>query len=125
MDRHLSGRPSTSDTQLVEQSRALLSAPLASWDEAKQPLLSAKLGEFSHLMQRVDPKKIEAMIEDSKPETPPAAEAAAAGPADDGAALAAEPERVDPRTYLREGREAMTDAVVRTLAAVAGAGRPR
>ncbi len=81
--------------QLVQQSRALLSAPLASWDEVKQPLLSVKLGEFSHLMQRVDPKKLEAMIEESKPEVPPAAAAAPAAAAtsstDDGAALAAEP----------------------------------
>ncbi|HKY36083.1 MAG TPA: methionine--tRNA ligase [Polyangiaceae bacterium] len=77
--------------QLVEQSRALLDAPLLSWDEAKQPLLSVKLGDFSHLMQRVDPKKLQAMIEESKPETPPDAEAPAAGSADDGTALAAEP----------------------------------
>jgi methionyl-tRNA synthetase len=81
--------------QLVEQSRSLLNAPLASWDEAKQPLLSVKLGEFSHLMQRVDPKKLEAMIEESKPEVPALAPEAGAAPAitsaDDGAALAAEP----------------------------------
>jgi len=78
--------------QLVEQSRSLLNAPLTSWDEAQQPLLSVKLGEFSHLMQRVDPKKLQAMIEESKPEAPaPAPEAGAASPADDGAALAAEP----------------------------------
>jgi methionyl-tRNA synthetase len=79
--------------QLVEQSRALLSAPLTSWEEAQQPLLSVELGEFSHLMQRVDPKKLAAMIEESKPEVPPvpAAEAAISAAADDGAALAAEP----------------------------------
>jgi methionyl-tRNA synthetase len=81
--------------QLAEQSRALLNAPLQSWDEAKQPLLAVKLGEFSHLMQRVDPKKLAAMIEESKPEAPPAAASEAAvpatAPADDGAALAAEP----------------------------------
>jgi methionyl-tRNA synthetase len=79
--------------QLVEQSRSLLGAPLVSWDEAKNPLLSVKLGEFSHLMQRVDPKKLEAMIEESKPEAPPAAAEAAptTTPTDDGAALAAEP----------------------------------
>jgi methionyl-tRNA synthetase len=77
--------------QLVEQSRALLNAPLSSWEEAKRPLLSVKLGEFSHLMQRVDPKKLEAMIEESKPEAPPAEAAPAAASADDGAALAAEP----------------------------------
>jgi methionyl-tRNA synthetase len=79
--------------QLVEQSRALLNAPLVSWDEAKQPLLSVKLGEFSHLMQRVDPKKLEAMIEESKPEAPSTvAEAAPTTTStDDGAALAAEP----------------------------------
>ncbi|RYZ05951.1 MAG: methionine--tRNA ligase [Myxococcales bacterium] len=81
--------------QLAEQSRALLGAPLQSWEEAKTPLLSVKLGEFSHLMQRVDPKKLEAMIEESKPEAPPAAPvtegAATPALADDGAALAAEP----------------------------------
>jgi methionyl-tRNA synthetase len=80
--------------QLVEQSRALLGAPLVSWDEAKQHLLSVKLGEFSHLMQRVDPKKLAAMIEESKPTTPAldaAPAASAATSADDGAALAAEP----------------------------------
>ncbi|HEY6078516.1 MAG TPA: methionine--tRNA ligase subunit beta, partial [Polyangiaceae bacterium] len=84
--------------QLVEQSRALLSAPLVSWAEAQQPLLAVKLGEFSHLMQRVDPKKLEAMIEESKPTTPAdarsddvAAPAPATAPADDGSALAAEP----------------------------------
>ena len=80
---------------LVEQSRSLLSAPLASWDEAKTPLFSVKLGEFSHLMQRVDPKKLAAMIEESKPEAPTAAPEVAAptaaASADDGAALAAEP----------------------------------
>ncbi len=85
--------------QLAEQSRALLGAPLQSWEEAKTPLLGVKLGEFSHLMQRVDPKKLEAMIEESKPEAPPAAApdapttegAPASAYADDGAALAAEP----------------------------------
>jgi methionyl-tRNA synthetase len=79
--------------QLAEQSRALLAAPLASWDEAKIHSLSAKLGEFSHLMQRVDPKKLEAMMEESKPATPPATETSAVpvASADDGAALAAEP----------------------------------
>ncbi len=93
--------------QLVEQSRALLGAPLTSWDEAKRPLLAVKLGEFSHLMQRVDPKKLQAMIEESKPEVPTAAVPEAGAPAaapeagtaaaatsasgDDGAALAAEP----------------------------------
>jgi len=82
--------------QLVEQSRALLAAPLVSWGEAKTHHLSVKLGAFTHLMQRVDPKKLEAMIEESKPEAPPAAPAAAAptatsAPVDDGAALLAEP----------------------------------
>jgi methionyl-tRNA synthetase len=82
---------------LVEQSRSLLRAPLLSWSEAATPLLGVTLGEFSHLMQRVDPKKLAAMIEESKPEapattepaTPATAESANAG--DDGAALAAEP----------------------------------
>jgi len=85
--------------ELAEQSRALLQARLASWNEAKQPLLSVTLGEFSHLMQRVDPKKIEAMIEESKLPTAPdlnpqdvaPTTGASAFPADDNAALLAEP----------------------------------
>jgi methionyl-tRNA synthetase len=81
---------------VVEQSRALLGAPLTHWEEAKTHHLAVKLGQFSHLMQRVDPKKLEAMIEESKPpatEATPdaAAPAATAAPVDDGAALAAEP----------------------------------
>ncbi len=84
--------------QLAEQSRALLGAPLSSWDEAKTHHLSAKLGPFSHLMQRVDPKKLQAMMDESKTEAAttaaaaaPAAAPEASAPADDGAALAAEP----------------------------------
>jgi fructose-bisphosphate aldolase, class II len=37
--------------------------------------------------------------------------------------LAADTRRVDPRAYLREGRDAMTEAVVRMLAAVTADGR--
>ncbi|HVJ20572.1 MAG TPA: methionine--tRNA ligase subunit beta, partial [Polyangiaceae bacterium] len=79
--------------QLAEQSAALLGAPLAAWSESEQPLVGQTIKPFQHLMQRVDPKKLEAMIAASKDTTAAAAPAAAAESSydDDGAALAAEP----------------------------------
>ncbi|HEX5101968.1 MAG TPA: methionine--tRNA ligase subunit beta, partial [Polyangiaceae bacterium] len=92
--------------RLAKASSELLSEPFAHWDEAKKPSTGAKIAKFSHLMARVDPKQVAALLAASAP--PPGAEAAkpaaavaaapAAAPAsavaataDDGAALAAEP----------------------------------
>jgi methionyl-tRNA synthetase len=92
--------------KLAEQSEKLLGASFARFDAAAQPLLGTPIGEFEHLMQRVDPKKLEAVIaatRDAASEAAaiatPNAGAAAPGaastpstlPADDGAALLAEP----------------------------------
>ncbi|HSC86397.1 MAG TPA: methionine--tRNA ligase [Polyangiaceae bacterium] len=86
-----------------EDSERLLNCSLSSWSAASQPSVGQTLGEFTHLMTRVDAEKVRAMIESSKEEQS-AAEPAAAAPAaasssaapatenqDDGAALAAEP----------------------------------
>jgi len=75
--------------RLAEASGALLGAPVRSWSQASVPLVGNAVSAFSHLMQRVDPKKVETVIEESReaaPLTP-----AEAAPQDDGAALAAEP----------------------------------
>jgi methionyl-tRNA synthetase len=80
--------------RLSEQTDALLQAPITHWDDARRPLLGTPVSEFSHLLQRVDPKKLEAVIAASTDAAADAAQAANAGagaPADDGAALAAEP----------------------------------
>jgi methionyl-tRNA synthetase len=94
--------------QLAAKTAELLGAPFASWEEAKTPLTGTKVNRFSHLMQRVDPKKVDALLAMHAPEAAPDPEVAgamttrsgevpsqspAAAPtgADDGSALAAEP----------------------------------
>ena len=39
-----------------------LNDPITNWQQSQQPLVGTKVGKFQHLMQRVDPKKIEAML---------------------------------------------------------------
>jgi len=47
--------------RLAQQTGELLGDPIVSWDQSQQPLLGTSVGKFSHMMQRVDPKRIEAM----------------------------------------------------------------
>jgi len=80
--------------QLATDSAKLLGGRCDLWSAASEPLLGRSLGEFTHLMTRVDPKKVERMIEDSKDAA--AAEAPAettktADPTDGGEALAKDP----------------------------------
>jgi methionyl-tRNA synthetase len=89
--------------RLAASSAELLGVPLARWEEAKAPSVGGKIGKFSHLMARVDPKKVEALLaahvpsEASAAATQPSAALAAgtlpaaAAADDDGAALLAEP----------------------------------
>ena len=96
--------------KLAEQSQKLLGASFDSFDAAREPLLGTAVGEFEHLMQRVDPKKLEAVLAATRDAATDAAAVAgiaasavgagvAAGPAaqgaelplEDGAALASEP----------------------------------
>ncbi|HMR75146.1 MAG TPA: methionine--tRNA ligase [Polyangiaceae bacterium] len=72
--------------QLAEDSAKLLNTKLDSWSAASTPLVGSPVSEFSHLMQRVDPKKVEALIEASK-----AGEAQDETATDGGECLQAEP----------------------------------
>jgi methionyl-tRNA synthetase len=54
--------------ELARSSGALFGEDLTIWALARTPLLSTSLRPFEHLMQRVDPKKIEAMITDTQTE---------------------------------------------------------
>jgi methionyl-tRNA synthetase len=57
--------------RLAERTGELLHSPIANWNDARQPLAGTPVGKFEHLMTRVDPTKVDAMIEESKnPETP-------------------------------------------------------
>ena len=62
--------------RLAAQTGELLSEPISSWDDSQTPLVGTRVAEFQHMMTRVDPRKVEAMIEESKesqtPESPAA-----------------------------------------------------
>lgn len=84
--------------RLAEQTATLLNLPpLAkwNWDDAQKPLpQGGKVNKFEHMLQRVDAKKVQAMIEASTEQAPADAGAPAAigGATTDGPeALAAEP----------------------------------
>jgi methionyl-tRNA synthetase len=78
--------------KLSEQSAKLLGQEFSTWNLAQTPLVGSAVGEFEHMMQRVDPKKIEAIIaQGAQAEAEAAAASAAVVDADDGAALEAEP----------------------------------
>jgi len=77
--------------ELARKAGELLGEELDSWDLAKAPLVGQPIAKFKHMMQRVDPAKIEAMIEASKEEAPEP-EAATPGNWEDSAdALEASP----------------------------------
>ena len=73
--------------RLSEQVAELFDTAITHWDDARTALVGTPIKPFKHLMQRVDPKKLRAVIEDSKEAAPaatPAAPATVTGPwADD------------------------------------------
>ncbi|MCA9197459.1 MAG: methionine--tRNA ligase subunit beta, partial [Planctomycetales bacterium] len=54
--------------KLADMTGELLNDPITSWDQAQTPLTGTPVNKFTHLLQRVDAKKVEAMIEESKEE---------------------------------------------------------
>lgn len=59
--------------KLSQMTGELLNDPIVSWSQAQTPLTGTKVNKYQYLMTRVDPKKVDAMIEESKvPETPAA-----------------------------------------------------
>ena len=48
--------------RLAKQTGELLSDPITSWEQSKHLLLGTPVGKFTHMMQRVDPKKVEALV---------------------------------------------------------------
>jgi methionyl-tRNA synthetase len=52
--------------RLAEQTGQLLNTPLGNWDESKTPLTGVPVAAFQHMLQRVEKKDVEKMIEDSK-----------------------------------------------------------
>ncbi|MEM7811169.1 MAG: methionine--tRNA ligase [Planctomycetota bacterium] len=58
--------------ELAEKTGALLNAPIGHWDDAQTPLVGTPVNKFEHMAQRVDPKKVAKMIEESKEDAVPA-----------------------------------------------------
>jgi len=89
--------------KLAEQTGELLGDPITSWEQAQTPLVGSPVNKFKHMLKRVEPTKVNKMIEESKEESAaaestaaPAAEAAGTTEFvdkwnDPGDALAAEP----------------------------------
>ena len=67
--------------RLAAQTERLLNNKLDDWALAGQPLVGTPVGEFERLMNRIEEKQVQAMIDDSKEE---AAETAAVDSATDG-----------------------------------------
>lgn len=61
--------------KLAADTGALLNDPITSWEQSQTPLTGTTVNKFQHLIQRVEPDKVQAMIDDSKEEA--AAEAPA------------------------------------------------
>ncbi|MFT5106364.1 MAG: methionyl-tRNA synthetase [Pseudoalteromonas tetraodonis] len=53
---------------LAARTGALFGEELTDWEQSKTPLVGKPVSKFKHMMQRVDPKKIEAMIEETREE---------------------------------------------------------
>ena len=59
--------------QLAEQTGHLLNRRIIHWDEVRTPLTGTSVSPFEHLMQRIEEQQVKAMIEESRPQTEPAA----------------------------------------------------
>ena len=89
---------------LRRQTDALLGEPITHWDDSARPLVGTAVHEFQHMMKRVDPAQLQAMVDESReepkmtdatsnqtPTTSGAPESAGQLPVDTDAALTAEP----------------------------------
>lgn len=79
--------------RLAEQTGELLNDPIRCWQQSQSPLVGTPVAKFKHMLQRVEEKDVQAMMEDTKAAAGGAASAAGSGGQwnDRGDALAAEP----------------------------------
>jgi methionyl-tRNA synthetase len=52
--------------QVAEKTSELLGDPIVTWDQSKTPLVGKPVNKFKHMLQRVEAKDVDAMIEASK-----------------------------------------------------------
>lgn len=92
--------------RLAQQTGELLGTPVTTWADAQTPLVDKTVHEYQHMMKRVEPKKVNAMVEESKPQEQPAA---AASPAQKMAVAVASAEQ-QAAEAVREGESIATDS---------------
>jgi len=89
---------------LARQAGTLLNRPIERWDEAQAPLVGTKVSRFEHLMKRVEPAQVEAMIAASRDEAPASAAPTASLVPPSGKATAPE---ASPAIAATDGPEAL------------------
>ena len=52
--------------RLARQTGELLNMPIRHWDESQRPLVGVQVAKFQHMMQRIEKKDVDAMIEESR-----------------------------------------------------------
>lgn len=67
-----------------QQTEELLNSKIENWNDAQTPLLGVTIGKFQHMMKRVDEKKVQLMVEESKEEAAATQSAEAAPAFNDG-----------------------------------------
>ncbi|HQW28311.1 MAG: methionine--tRNA ligase [Verrucomicrobiales bacterium] len=80
--------------ELAEKTGEFFGESITSWDQSKKPLTGRPVSKFQHMMQRVEPVRVEAMITESREEaaeSTPSDETPAGTWNDSGEALAATP----------------------------------
>ncbi len=78
--------------KLARQCGELLGDPITGWKQSKNALTGTRVATFKHMMQRVDPAHVQAMIDQSREEAATESPAPpAAAPTDPGKWLEAEP----------------------------------
>lgn len=78
--------------RLARQTGELLSSPIQSWSDSQTPLVGTPVGQFQHMLTRVDPQKIAAMQQETQSAETSAAPSPPAAAFNDGPeALAKEP----------------------------------
>ena len=66
----------------AERTEAFLNVPPMTWEDAAKPLVDHRIGRFKPLIQRIDKRAVERMVEASKEDEPPAAGSAPVQEAD-------------------------------------------
>lgn len=56
--------------KLAADAGKLFHEPIVAWSQTQRPLVGRKIAKFENLMNRIDPKQVQAMVEESREEVP-------------------------------------------------------